>query len=138
MEECIFCQIIAQSIPAFKLYETDQTLALLDIFPSLEGHAMVIHKKHAETIKEYTDQELGELFGTVRVISEALEKTYKTKILTIGINHGEPMGVHHTHVHILPRLPEDGGKVIQSLVKGEWSGDLGAVAAKITSNIKKI
>lgn len=132
---CIFCQITKGLIPCYKVYETENALAFLDIYPSTEGHLMVIHKNHAETIVGYNQKELGELFDTVRIVTSAMERTYNTKILTIGINHGEPMGVHHMHVHIFPRVAGDGGKVIQSLVKGDWSGDLASESKKIADQI---
>ena len=47
-------------------------------------------------------------------MSRALEKAFDTKILSIGINHGEPKGVSYA-CHIMPRFEGDGGGIIQSL-----------------------
>ncbi|KAI1041398.1 hypothetical protein LB505_005592 [Fusarium chuoi] len=44
MSSCIFCRIIKGDIPSFKLFETDKTLAFLDIGPLSKGHAPVVKK----------------------------------------------------------------------------------------------
>lgn len=138
MNDCIFCKIVASEIPSHTVYEDGDTKAFLDIFGATDGHTMVIHKKHGETIHEYSPDELKALWQSVQVVSAAIEKAYETKILTIGINHGEPQGVHHLHVHILPRYEKDGGGIIQSLPgKPLTEKDFSLVARKISSNIGK-
>ncbi|KLO82809.1 Uncharacterized protein LW94_8819 [Fusarium fujikuroi] len=44
MSSCIFCRIIKGDIPSFKLFESDKTLAFLDIGPLSKGHAPVVKK----------------------------------------------------------------------------------------------
>ena len=46
MNDCVFCQIAAGKIPCFKIYEEEGFLAFLDINPWVEGHTLVIPKKH--------------------------------------------------------------------------------------------
>ena len=114
--DCIFCQIVAGNIPAHTVYEDAYTMSFLDVFPMTKGHVMVIHKKHAPTIHGYTPLELTQIMETVQKTAAAIERTYDTSMLSIGINHGEPAGVPHLHLHIVPRYASDGGKVIQSLL----------------------
>jgi histidine triad (HIT) family protein len=38
---CLFCQIVKQAIPAFKIAETEHALAFLDIYPLSPGHAVI-------------------------------------------------------------------------------------------------
>lgn len=115
MSDCIFCKIVASEIPSYTVFEDEYTKAFLDIFGATDGHVMVIHKRHEETIVSYTDEEVAQVFTTVKKIATAVEKAFETKILSIGINHGEPAGVHHMHVHIMPRFEGDGGGIIQQL-----------------------
>ena len=69
-------------------------------------------------------------------MSRALEKAFDTKILSIGINHGEPKGVSHMHVHIMPRFEGDGGGIIQSLPNKKLSDrDFGKIVEKIKEKI---
>jgi histidine triad (HIT) family protein len=138
MDDCIFCKIIAGTVPSYTVYEDEHTKAFLDIFGATDGHTMVIHKRHGDTIKDYSDVEVGHVFATVKRVSEAVEAAYSTQILSIGINHGEPAGVHHMHVHIMPRFEGDGGGIIQSLPGRKLTQkDFGSVAAKITSQLRK-
>ena len=44
MNDCLFCKIVAGSIPSRKIYEDDQFFAFLDIFPASRGHTLVIPK----------------------------------------------------------------------------------------------
>ena len=47
---CIFCKIVAGSIPSFKLFEDAETLAFMDINPANDGHCLVIPKAHYPTV----------------------------------------------------------------------------------------
>ena len=138
MNDCIFCKIIAKEIPSYVVYEDTETLAFLDIFGATDGHTMVIPKKHGATILEFTSDDMKAVFTTVQKVSAAVEKAYKTKILSIGINHGEPQGVKHLHIHIMPRFEGDGGGIIQSLPgKKLTDKDFTSVAGTIKSQIGK-
>ena len=78
------------------------------------------------------------LWAGVQRVASAIEKAFNTSILSIGINHGEPQGVRHLHVHIMPRFEGDGGGIIQSLPGKKLSNkDFTAVARKIQSHIGK-
>ena len=124
MSNCIFCSIVAKSAPSYTVYEDTETMAFLDIMPCVPGHTVVIPKKHGLTIHDYSHEELGLLMDTVKKVASGLEKAYKTEILTIGINHGEPTGVPHLHFHVLPRSPKDQGGVIQSVVQQKGNDTL--------------
>lgn len=136
MKDCIFCKVVANQIPSYTVYEDSSTKAFLDIFPTTDGAVMVIHKRHAEKITGYTDKEIAQLFSAVRKVSAAVERAYHTNILSIGINHGEPKGVHHAHVHVIPRYTGDGGGIIQSLPNRKPAEDLVAVQKKIAAHMK--
>ena len=137
MNDCLFCKILVKEIPSYTLYEDDDTKSFLDIFGATDGHTMVILKKHGVTIHDYTPQELGKLWASVQKVSTAIEKTFHTSILSIGINHGEPLGVKHLHVHIMPRFDGDGGGIIQSLPgKPLENKDFNSVANTIKANLK--
>ncbi|MCL4404242.1 HIT domain-containing protein, partial [Patescibacteria group bacterium] len=62
MNDCLFCKIIAKEIPASIIYEDAAALAILDIHPKSLGHAVVLPKRHAPTILEMPEEELGPLF----------------------------------------------------------------------------
>ena len=138
MSECIFCKIVNNEIPSYTVYEDTDTRSFLDIFGATDGHAMVILKKHGVTIHDYSQSELGALWETAKKVAAAIEKAFGTTILSIGINHGEPDGVKHLHVHIMPRFAGDGGGIIQSLPgKKREIQDFSGVAEQIRAQIGK-
>jgi len=136
MDSCLFCKIIANDVPSYMVYEDEYTRAFLDIFPSTTGHVVVILKKHGWTILDYTPEELASLMATVQKIVRALTATYKTEVFTLGVNHKEEQGVHHLHIHVLPRFSDDKGGVIQSIVEKEVKEALPAIAEKIKKEIR--
>lgn len=64
MENCIFCKIINQEIPSYKIYEDDKVYAFLDISQATKGHTLVVPKRHVADIFEY-DPNLQERFFRV-------------------------------------------------------------------------
>ena len=46
MENCIFCKIIKGEIPCHKIYEDENSIGVLDIFPNTEGQSLLISKNH--------------------------------------------------------------------------------------------
>ena len=136
MNDCIFCKILAKEMPAHVVYEDEHVLAFLDIFGATDGHVLVIHKRHEDKITGYDTSELGVLFSGVAKVSGAVERAFGTTILTIGINHGEPEGVHHAHIHVMPRFSGDGGGIIQTLPgKKLQEKNFGKIAQMITSKL---
>ncbi len=135
MNSCIFCQIIQGKKPGHVVYQDKKVIVLLDIFPSVEGHLLVIPLKHGETILDFNKKELGEIWLVCQKMVKALTKTYQTKTFSLGINQAEEGGVPHLHIHILPRYPDDGGGIIQSLVKKEVKISLEEVLQKIKKNV---
>jgi len=132
MNDCIFCKIVANKIPSHTVYEDEYTKVFLDIYGATDGHLIVIPKDHGETILSFDSEVLGKVWGTVQKVAAATEKAFSTKILSIGINHGEPKGVKHLHVHVLPRFEGDGGGIMQSLPgKKRTNEDFVGVAEKI-------
>lgn len=115
--DCIFCNVINHKMPGYFVYEDENVVAFLDIYGSVDGHVLVVPIKHGRTIQDFDKEELGEIMDAVRKISEKLEKSLQTDSISIGINHKEEKGVAHLHVHLIPRYKDDGGAVLQSLVK---------------------
>lgn len=118
MPDCIFCKIAKREIPSKLLYEDDYAFAILDIRGRAPGHAMVIPKRHAPTILELPEEEIGPVFATVKIMTEKLRAVLVPDGFTIGINHGDASGqtVKHLHIHIIPRWKDDQGGSIHSVV----------------------
>ncbi|KAF5977161.1 Hit family 1 [Fusarium coicis] len=72
MSSCIFCRIIKGDIPSFKLFESDKTLAFLDIGPLSKGHALVIPKHHGAKLADIPDDHLTEILASTGATMAAL------------------------------------------------------------------
>jgi len=132
MENCIFCKIIKGEIPCSKVYETDKTIAFLDISPVNKGHTLVVPKKHAVNILDIESNDLNAVSDVVRKLAPAIKKAMNADGLTITSNNGQAAGqvIMHSHIHIIPRFKEDGLKLWP---QGEYKeGERQETAKKIT------
>ncbi|KAK0725301.1 HIT-like domain-containing protein [Lasiosphaeris hirsuta] len=107
MASCIFCKIIKGDIPCFKLYESEKTLAFLDINPLSRGHALVIPKFHGEKLTDIPDDHLTELLPIAKKL--ALATGAKEYNILQNNGRGAHQEVDHVHFHMIPKPnPEEG------------------------------
>lgn len=107
--DCIFCKIVNNEIPSKIIFENDKILAFLDINPISKGHTIVITKNHYSTIESIPEEELSELFLSVKKISILIRKKLKIDGYNILLNNYRAAGqiIDHIHVHIIPRRTDD-------------------------------
>jgi len=110
MPDCIFCKIVAGQIPAAKLAETERVVSFMDIAPVNHGHALVIPKRHVESMLELTEEELHDCIVTAQRVAKAVTKATGSVGLNLLQNNHRCAGqvVPHAHFHVIPRSPEDG------------------------------
>ncbi|KAL1884146.1 hypothetical protein VTK73DRAFT_6815 [Phialemonium thermophilum] len=107
MASCIFCKIIKGEIPSFKLFESDKTLAFLDINPLSRGHALVIPKFHGEKLTDIPDDQLSEILSVTKKLVKATGATDYNILQNNGaIAH---QVVPHVHFHMIPKPNETEG-----------------------------
>ncbi len=109
-DDCIFCKIIVKKIPAKILYQNNDTIAFLDIFPISQGHTIVIPKKHYNNLKNIPVNELYEVMKTVKIVSNLIYKNLNIDGYNILQNNYKAAGqvINHFHIHIIPRSRADG------------------------------
>lgn len=124
--ECIFCKIIREEIPCFKVYEDEHTLSFLDINPIAPGHALVIPKFHTPNIYEAPPEWLANTMTTVSRVARAVEASVSPGGINIlqANGAGAAQSVFHIHFHVIPREADDGLTMNWDLV----SGDMEAIA----------
>jgi len=110
METCIFCKIVSNGIPSYKVYEDDTVLAFLDVKPVSTGHTLVIPKKHFANLYELPDETLSKLSFAVRDLSIKIKKALSADGINIEMNNDTSAGqiIFHAHTHIIPRFKDDG------------------------------
>ena len=95
----IFSRIVAGEIPCYKIAETADYLAFLDVRPQAEGHTLCIPKQEIDYIFDIEDDVLAGLMVFAKKVAKALEKTVPCKRIGIAVVGLE---VPHAHVHLIP------------------------------------
>jgi histidine triad (HIT) family protein len=95
----IFTRIIQGEIPAYIVAENDDFIAILDVFPLVEGHVLVIPKEEVDNIFDIEPEKLQQLFGFSQTIAKAIEASYVCKKVGMAVIGLE---VPHAHIHLLP------------------------------------
>lgn len=106
MSDCIFCKIINGDIPARKVYEDDDIIAILDISQVTKGHTLVISKEHVRNILDYSDDLASAVFSKVPKLARAVKSAYpECEGLNLLMNNEEiaSQSVFHGHIHLIPR-----------------------------------
>jgi histidine triad (HIT) family protein len=100
--ECIFCDIVAGRIPAAVVYEDPGHLAFRDIDPKAPQHAVLVPKRHIETLLDLEDEgEAGRLMLAISGAAKALglrEGGFRA-VANYGPDGGQE--VMHVHFHLL-------------------------------------
>lgn len=107
---CVFCKIINNEIPSFKIYENDYVLCFLDINASTDGHTLIVPKKHFTNIFDVDEEYLNEITKAIKIVTKKLESSLGVNSVNIINNSGELAGqtVMHLHFHVIPRYENDG------------------------------
>jgi len=95
----IFSRIVAGEIPCHKVYEDDQYLAFLDVFPLVEGHTLVIPKMEVDYVFDLDDDVLAGAIVLAKKIAVAIKSAIpcvKVGVSVIGLE------VPHAHIHLIP------------------------------------
>lgn len=102
----LFAKILRGEVPAVKVFEDDEVLAFMDIFPQTKGHLLVVPKHvRARNFLELPAERVGPLMERVQRLTIAAEKALKPDGVTVTQFNGEDAGqtIFHLHFHIIPR-----------------------------------
>ena len=138
-ESCLICQIVENKVPAYKVYEDDLILAILDVNGASPGHCFVIPKNHYPIIEQVPDAELVNLFSLANKISSAIFENLKVQGTNIFVANGIPAGqtVAHFMINVIPRIENDG-------INLQWSPkqlneeEMSTVELKLKESIQNI
>jgi len=95
----LFTKIISGEIPSYKVAETEDFLAFLDINPNAKGHTLCIPKKEINKLFDLDQTTYLELMSFSKTVAKALEKTIECKRIGMAVVGLE---VPHVHVHLIP------------------------------------
>ena len=140
MTDCIFCKIINQEIPSYKVYEDEVVYAFLDISQVTKGHTLVVPKKHVTDIFEYDEDLAAAVFSRVPKIAKAIELAFpEIEGLNIVNNNKELayQSVFHSHIHLIPRYSknDDFSMHFGNHMEDYQADELQAIAEKIQEQV---
>ena len=104
MSECLFCKIVARTIPAVLVYEDDMVVAFDDVNPQAPTHTLVIPRKHVASIAELQDSDVGligrlMLAGNKIATQKGIADAGYRLVVNTGVHGGQ--SVFHLHLHVL-------------------------------------
>lgn len=99
---CIFCKIINNSIPSYKIYEDELVLAFLDINPDSNGHTLIIPKLHYTNLLDIDDSSLTHIMQIARKLTKTITEKLGADGITLIQNNGDIQEVKHFHLHLKP------------------------------------
>ncbi|KAH0486516.1 MAG: uncharacterized protein KVP18_003829 [Porospora cf. gigantea A] len=107
--ENIFARILRKDIPAYTIFETDDALAILDAFPAVRGHSLLIPKSRKSSLGEMTAEEAARALQELPRLIKLVKKATGAPSVNVLSNNGSEAGqmVFHTHIHVIPRFPDD-------------------------------
>lgn len=95
----IFSQIVSGETEAYKVAESIDFLAFLDVSPLAEGHTLVIPKKEVDYIFDLNDELYNGLMIFTKIVAQGIKKAIpcqKVGVAVIGLE------VPHAHIHLIP------------------------------------
>ena len=103
-DDCLFCRIIAGSIPAERIHDDDLVLAFRDIAPRAPTHVLLVPKQHIASAAELTEADgpmLGRLFTVAADLarSEGIADGGYRLVSNVGRWGGQT--VDHLHFHLM-------------------------------------
>jgi histidine triad (HIT) family protein len=102
----IFAKILRGEIPSVKVWEDEDVLVFMDVFPQSEGHTLIISKTStARNLLEMEPEVLAKVTAATQRTARAIEKALQPEGFQIVQYNGEAGGqtVFHLHFHVIPR-----------------------------------
>ncbi|WBQ01868.1 HIT family protein [Kribbella sp. CA-293567] len=108
-ENCLFCGIVAGTIPSQQVAENERAIAFMDINPATRGHLLVVPRAHSTDLRETTAEDLT----ATTLLAQSLVSRVIDRLDADGANLLSCIGadawqsVFHTHLHVVPRYKDD-------------------------------
>ncbi|MFZ1257922.1 MAG: HIT domain-containing protein [Candidatus Saccharimonas sp.] len=100
MDNSIFAKMVRGEVPCHKLYEDENTLVFLDIFPKNEGHTLVIPKQRpAEFLWDLDDDMYRSVLQTAKRVAVRLREVLPYQYVHMAVVGTD---VPYAHVHLIP------------------------------------
>jgi histidine triad (HIT) family protein len=106
--DCLFCGIVAGSVPAFKVVDRAEGVGFLDIRPVFKGHVLIVPRPHVTELSALPPDLLPGFFSLVQEVATAVPAALGAKGTFVAMNNIVSQSVPHLHAHVVPRTKGDG------------------------------
>lgn len=106
--DCLFCSVITGTTAVHEVLRDGRAVAFLDHRPLFPGHVLVVPRRHAETLTDLPEEDIGPFFARVRRVTGAVERGMAAAGSFVAANNRISQSVPHFHVHVVPRNRRDG------------------------------
>lgn len=107
-KDCIFCKIVKGEAPSEKILENKDFLAIKTIEPKVEGHFLIMPKKHYPDFLKMPEVDYSKFMKFLKECTGTFSGDFNV-VLNNGKNAGQI--VEHMHFHVLPRSFQDNFKL---------------------------
>ena len=104
----MFCDIVAGTVPAFKVVDSPSGVGFLDVRPVFKGHVLVVPRAHVNTLPELPASAVPGYFGLVQQVAAAVPRALGSQGTFVAINNVVSQSQPHLHTHVVPRTKGDG------------------------------
>ena len=103
--QCVFCSIVAGTMPCAKVAEDATTFAFMDIDPGSDGHLLVIPKRHSTDLIDISTDDLADtMLATQRIAKVVLSELGADGVNVLNCCRADAwQTVFHFHMHVIPR-----------------------------------
>ncbi|GAB1689516.1 HIT family protein [Krasilnikovia sp. M28-CT-15] len=108
MPDCLFCGIVAGTVPAFTVVDGPDAVAFLDVRPVFKGHVLVVPRPHVGQLGELSADLLPGFFALVQRVARAVPDALGAQGTFVAMNNVVSQSVPHLHAHVVPRTKGDG------------------------------
>ncbi|MCL2396435.1 MAG: HIT family protein [Defluviitaleaceae bacterium] len=114
LKETVFYKIIHGQLPAYKIYEDDDFLVIMDRYPNNLGHCLILPKIPARDIFDLNDNCAARLYPLAKKIASAVMDATGCDGINIIQNNSKAAGqvIFYFHLHIVPRYHEDDMRIV--------------------------
>jgi histidine triad (HIT) family protein len=103
-DDCIFCKIVNNEIPADFLYEDENLVVFKDINPLAPVHLLIVPKRHVRSINDLTDPDrsiVSELIMTAKNMAQKMSVNESGYRIFFNVEKGGGQEVFHLHLHLI-------------------------------------
>lgn len=126
--DCVFCGIVAGSVPSVTVASNDSTVAFMDINPASEGHLLVVPRRHSTDLLDIPVDDLtAVMMEARRIAAVAINELGADGINLLNCSGSAAwQTVFHFHLHVVPRYTDE-----RDTLRLPWRPDRGGDSAVI-------